>query len=443
MTFVRHSRRVLVAAAAMGALFATAACGGTSTTPSGGGSSGAAADDFSQVGPITYVQGKDTSASGTIKKQIAAFNEKYPDEKVTLRELTDQADEQRTTMIQNAQNKSDAFSVLSVDVVWTAEFAANGYIDALPEDQFDTSAYLPATVNTAKYFNKLYAIPVSSDGGLLYYRTDLLKQAGIAEPPKTWSDLKQACATIKAKVPSAADMDCFAGQYQKYEGLTVNVAENIDSAGGSILGDDGKPTVTGDGAKAGMNNLVGMFKDGTIPKAATTWKEEEGRVAFQSGKLMFLRNWPYVYANASKTDGSSKVNGKFAVAPLPGLNGPGVSSLGGHNMAISKFSKNKGTAIKFIKFMASEEQQTRQANENSSAPTLTSLYEDAALAKKLPYLPVLGESIKTAKPRPVAVKYGDVTLAIQDAGYNAIKGTTSVDDALNTLQTKLTSLTSS
>lgn len=145
----------------------------------------------------------------------------------------------------------------------------------------------------------------------------------------------------------------------------------MDSAGGSILGDDGKPTVTSEQSKAGVDKMVSMFEDGTIPKAATTWKEEEGRVAFQSGKLMFHRNWPYVYANASKTDGSSKVNGKFAVSPLPGLTGPGVSSLGGHNMAVNKFAKNKGTAVKFIQFMASQEEQTRQAKENSSAPTLT------------------------------------------------------------------------
>jgi len=110
-------------------------------------------------------------------------------------------------------------------------------------------------------------------------------------------------------------------------------------------------------------------------------------------------------------------------------------------MAVNKFAKNKGTAVKFIQFMASQEEQTRQAKESSSAPTLTALYEDPELSKALPYLPVLGESIKGAKPRPVAVRYGDVTLAIQDAAYNAISGKAPSADALTSLQTKLTELT--
>ena len=91
-----------------------------------------------------------------------------------------------------------------------------------------------------------------------------------------------------------------------------------------------------------------MFADGTIPKGAITWQEEQGRQAFQDGELIFHRNWPYVYALAQKTDGSSKVAGKFDVAPLPGVAGPGVSSLGGHNFAIAANAENKGTAADFM-----------------------------------------------------------------------------------------------
>ena len=83
-------------------------------------------------------------------------------------------------MIQNAQIKSDKMTLLSMDVVWTAEFAANGIVDAAPRGAVDTSLYLPATVDSATYFNKLYAYPMDSDGGMLYYRKDLLDAAGSA-----------------------------------------------------------------------------------------------------------------------------------------------------------------------------------------------------------------------------------------------------------------------
>ena len=144
-----------------------------------------------------------------------------------------------------------------------------------------------------------------------------------------------------------------------------------------------------------------------------TWKEEESRTAFQDGKLIFHRNWPYAFALMSKSDGSSKVNGKFDIAPLPGLNGPGTSTLGGRNLAISAFAKNKGTALEFVKYMTQPEQQKEMALQTSQAPILTSLYDDAELNKTYGYYPVLLESLKSAKQRPQVVRYGDRVWAAQ------------------------------
>jgi len=235
-------------------------------------------------------------------------------------------------------------------------------------------------------------------------------------------------------------MSCYAGQHQKYEGLTCNIAEAVNSAGGEFITADGKPAVNTPEAIAGLQWMVDGFKTGMIPADAITWKEEEGRQAFQDGKLLFHRNWPYVWNLASKTDGSSKVAGKFAVAPLPGKTGPGVSTLGGHNIGISAFTKNKGTAGDFIKFIASEPIQKTFLEKGSLAPILESLYADPALNKQFPYLSTLGESIKLAKARPKAVKYGDVTLAIQDATYSALQGQVEPAAAFGDLQTKLEGL---
>ena len=433
MSFHRKARRAGIAALSVSALVALAACGGgTEEAPAPGGDTGADAA-YNDHGPITMVQGKDNS--GNVKNEVEAWNKDHPDEKVTLRELPDNADQQRAQMIQNAQIKSDAFSIISVDVVWTAEFAANGFIDPLPEDKMSTEGMLEPTVESGKYFDKLYSYPVTSDGGMLYYRTDWLKEAGV-EPPKTMDEMKQACKTIKEKVKEAKKADCFAGQYQKYEGLTVNISEAVDSAGGHLVSDDGKPTANTPEAVAGLTWLVEAFKDGTIPKGAITWQEEQGRQAFQDGKIMFHRNWPYVYSLAEQSD----IKGKFAVAPLPGITGPGVSSLGGHNWAISKYSKNKGTAVDFINWLGAEEQMIKRTKATSNAPTRESLYNNPELTKEFPYLPILLESIKTARPRPRVVQYGDVTLAIQDSTYNALQGETQPQAAFDTLQTNLEGL---
>jgi multiple sugar transport system substrate-binding protein len=335
-------------------------------------------------------------------------------------------------MIQNAETKSDAYTVLSLDVVWTSEFAAHQWIDKLPEQRFPLDKMLKPVVETAKYRDGLYAVPASSDGGMLYYRTDLLKKAGITEPPTTWSDVKSACVKVKT-LSEAKGMSCYAGQFQKYEGLTVNFSEAVNSADGAVTDANGKPDVDTPEAKRGLDFLVESLEDGTIPKEGITYQEEDGRQAFQSGKLVFHRNWPYVYSLAGK----SETAGKYAVAPLPGLNGPGASSLGGHNMAVSSYAKNKATALDFIEFFTNEENTATFLKDASLAPPYAALYDDQALIKQYPYLPVLKESILRAVPRPRVFQYGDVTSAIQREAYAALTGSKSSAQALKDLQEDL------
>ncbi|MFE0511863.1 ABC transporter substrate-binding protein [Streptomyces sp. NPDC058964] len=404
----------------------------TACGSSGGSGSGkpAGSTSFQGRGPITYVAGKDTS--GVVPKVIDRWNKLHPKEKVTFIQLPTDADSQRQQMIQNAETKSDAYTVLSLDVVWTSEFAAHQWIDPLPEKQFPLQKMLKPVVETAKYRGNVYAAPASSDGGVLYYRTDLLKKAGVTKPPTTWSEMTADCAKVE-KLPVARSMSCYAGQFQKYEGLTVNFAEAVNSAGGVVTDANGKPDVDTPEAKKGLDFLAGSVKDGTIPKEAITYQEEDGRQAFQSGKLIFLRNWPYMYSLAQK----SKVAGKFTVAPLPGLNGPGSSSLGGHNLALSSFAKNKATALDFMKFFSSEDSSSTFLKDASLAPPYADLYDDPSLVKQYPYLPVLKQSILRAVPRPRAVQYGDVTSAIQQEAYAALTGSKSSAQALKDLQSSL------
>src|SRR5262249_8491747 len=153
-------------------------------------------------------------------------------------------------------------------------------------------------------------------------------------------------------------------------------------------------------AKKGLDFLVQSLQSGLIPKEAITYKEEDGRRAFQDGKLIFMRQWPYMYAKANASDGSSKVASKFGVAPLPGLSGPGKSSLGGLNLAVSKFAKNKGTALAFIKFITGETEEKVQLQKTSEAPVYASLYDDQSVQQQFPYLKTLKDSVDTAAPRP-------------------------------------------
>jgi len=409
-----------VAAAGVLALSLSACAGGGGGGTSGGGSDAEA--NLDSRGPITYVQGKDNS--NVVRPLIEKWNAAHPDEKVTFKEQTDNADQQHDDLVQNFQAKNADYDVASVDVVWTAEFAAKGWLQPLKDKMaIDTKGMLEPTIEAGSYKGTLYAAPVSSDGGILYYRKDL-----VPTPPKTWDEMMGMCSIAKQN-----NMGCYAGQFKQYEGLTVNASEAINSAGGSVLDKDGKPNLNTPEAEAGLNNLVEAFKNGNIPAEAITYQEEESRRAFQDGKLLFLRNWPYVY-NLATTEGSSKVKDVLGMAALPGKDGPGASSLGGHSAAVSVYSDHKATSLDFVKFLVEEEQQKFFATQGSLAPVLGDLYEDQELVAKLPYLPVLKTSIENAVPRPVTPFYPAVTKAIQDNAYAALKGEKPAKDALSDMQ---------
>lgn len=412
---LRSARFALVGSLGVVALLATAACGGGS---SGGDNSAQASAGADARGPITFVTGKDNS--NVWAPTIERWNSAHPNEKVTLKEQSDQADQQHDDIVQHMQAKDASYDIVTVDVIWTAEFAAKGWLVPL-KDQFalDTSRLLKPTVDAATYNGTLYAAPFASDGGLLYYRKDL-----VPTPPKTLDEMWSMCSIAKQK-----GIGCYAGQFAKYEGLTVNAAEAINTQGGKIVDESGKSAVNSPEAAKGLQELADHYKNGDIPKEAITYQEEQGRQAFEAGKLLFLRNWPYVY-NLAKTDGSSTVKDTFGVAPLPGVDGPGASSLGGHSEAISVFSRYKATAFDFLKFIEEDEQQKFFMEKGSLAPVVESIYNDPALVKQYPYLPTLLTSIQNAVPRPVTPFYPAVTKAIEDNSYAAMKGEKTVDQAI-------------
>lgn len=409
------------------------AAGGGSSSTSGGGGGSSALD-----GPITWATGKDNS--GTVPFIAAQWNKLHPSDKVTVHQQSSEADTQHSDLQQNFQAKASAYDVVTVDVVWTAEFAAKQWLLPLKgPNALDTSSLLPVTVKAATYAGTLYAAPYASDGGLLYYRKDLVKT-----PPTTYAQVIADCKGKTVTSTQAATMTkpaCYAGQFKQYEGLTVNAAEAINSAGGQIVKPDGKtPDVDSSQAAAGLNFLVNGFKQGYIPKEALGYTETESINAFEAGQLMFMRNWPYADAILGDrgTNKGSKVVGKYGIAPLPGLDGPGASSLGGHSNAISAYSKHPKSSLAFIKFMESDLIQRHDLTAGTLAPVTAGLYTNPALVKQFPYLPVLLKSIEKAVPRPVTPFYPAVTIAIETNVYSALQGKTSTQAALSSLSKAIT-----
>ena len=302
----RWRTRAALAAASVALLTATFA---PPVRDSGG--SNPASQDLGGRGPITYVQGKDNSKR-RVRPLVDKWNAAHPNEKVTFKEQSDQADQQHDDLVQHFQAKDPNYDVVDVDVVWTAEFAAKGWLQPLTGAiALDTSTLLRPPVKTATYNNTLYARPA-----------DRRRHALLPQGPGAQTRPRRGTRCGGLPHRQGARHRLLRRPVRQVRGPDVNAAEAINTFGGTIVGADGKtPTVNTPAGRPGLQMLADAYKNGDIPKQAITYQEEQGRQAFEAGKLLFLRNWPYVYSLA-KTDGSSKVKDKFGVAAAAGRERP-------------------------------------------------------------------------------------------------------------------------
>lgn len=394
--------------------------------------SGGHGDGSDGTGPVTLATGRDLT--GYLRGRLAAWNGAHPAEKATLIELPEAADDVRAQMISNLQAKSDRYDVLNLDVVWTPEFAAAGWIRPLEGRDYPLDKFLPPVIDTATFQGRLYAVPYTANAGMLYYRKDVLDQEHLP-PPRTWTQLADEARTVAPKY----GLKGYAGQFLPYEGLTVNYAEAVQSAGGQILTGEGSGVgVDTPKARQGLDFLVGGVRDGWIPQEALTFKEEESRKAFQDGRYLFLRSWPYVYDQAQAPD--SKIAGRFGVVPLPGPDGSGSSTLGGSDLAVSTYSRHAKSAQRLIQYLTGLDNQRQVLLQGSLPPVWSELYDDPELVRRFPYLPVLRQSLLSARPRPKSPDYDQVTLAVSEIVHDALTLRRTPDETTARLSTELNAI---
>ncbi|CAL9614629.1 putative ABC transporter-binding protein [Streptomyces sp. enrichment culture] len=386
-------------------------------------------------GPLTLATAGDLT--GYLGPLLERWNRAHPGERVTLVELPDSADEAHAQMATDLRGGDRSrFDVLNIDVDWTSEFAAAGWIRPLPRDRFALKTFLPPVVATATYDGRLYAVPYVTNAGLLLYRKDILAKEGVP-PPRTWAELERHAETIAPKY----GLDGYAGQFLPYEGLTVNAAEAVYSAGGTILGDEGeRVTVDSAAAREGIGFLARGVREGWIPEEALAYKEEESKRAFQDGRLLFLRNWPYAYVAASAE--GSEVAGKIGAVPLPGPDGPGTSVLGGSNLAVSAHARHPDTAARLIAYLTGERVQRQVLTRGALPPVRADLYDDPELIRAFPYLPTLRESVLAAAPRPKSPHYDQVSLVVQAVVHDAMTGQETPGSAVRRLARELAAISS-
>ena len=192
---------------------------------------------------------------------------------------------------------------MALDVVWTAEFAEAGWALPLSDDPSGersdaTTNTLAGPLKTAKWQDKLYAAPITTNTQLLWYRPDLMEA-----PPNAWDGMVAEATRLHA----AGKPSWIAVQAKQYEGLVVWFNTLLESAGGQVLSDDGKTvtlTDTPEHREATVKALSIMKAVATAPGAdpsITQTDEGTARLALEAGKAALEVNWPFVFPRCWRT----------------------------------------------------------------------------------------------------------------------------------------------
>ncbi len=392
----------------------------------------------SDSGDLVFAMGVDSS--GTLQALVDRFNEQNDGNfRVRYREMPADSGQYFDQLKTELQAGASEIDVIGGDVIWPAQFAANGWIldvsDRFPESE--RQEFLPAPIDSLVYDGAIYGVPWFTDAGMLYYRSDLLEEAGFSEPPKTWDEMKEMALKTTRDTGTRYG---FVFQGSEYEGGTVNGLEYIWTHGGDVLS-DGEVIIDSPESVAGLETERSMITDGVASQAVSTYKEQETDPAFLGGRTVFCRNWPYMYALASDPEVSKTEPSQIGIAPLPaGEGGQSLAGLGGWNMMINATSQKQDEAWEFVSWMTGVEGQTRRALAATLLPTRKSLYEDAQILEEVPVIRLGKDAIQRTKSRPVSPYYSDMSLAMAEQFNLSLRGESDPQAAVQALQEELTKI---
>jgi multiple sugar transport system substrate-binding protein len=303
------------------------------------------------------------------------------------------------------------YDLINMDVIWTPKFAAAGWLMDLTDkfSQPDLAVFSPPDIEGGRYQGRLYRMPTRSDAGMLYYRKDLLQQAGY-QPPKTFEELMNISKDLQTK---GLVRWGYLWQGRQYEGAVAMFTEVLQGFGGFWV----NPSTLEVGldrpeAIQAIDFLRNTISQGVSPPGVTTYMEEDTRRIFQSGEAAFLRSWPYVWPLANADN--SPLKGKVGIMPLiPAQGHQGGSCLGGWGLGISKTTRHPKEALKAVRFVTSQAAQRKFILDAGYVPSRRELFSDPQIVAKYDYYPQLLKVVQKAILRPPIAQYAQASDILQ------------------------------
>lgn len=316
--------------------------------------------------------------------------------------------------------------VVQMGTTWIPEFAsAKSLLDLTPYTkkypELAASNFYDGSVETTKYDNKINGVPWYVDTRVLYYRTDLLKSVGYDQAPKTWDELKDAAQKLSKRGNN------------KY-GISIDTKEQslafmFARQNGSKLIDGNKPLFNQKEFVGAVDYLNGFFKDGSAPKDLGV----DIIPAFKGdGILPMFISGPWMVKIIN--DQAPELKGKWATAVLPAKEN-NISTLGGSDLSVFQYTKNKDASLKFLAYMSKPETQVKWLETTNSLPANKEAWNDKSLQED-PLYKVFGEQLKSAQPMPVIKPFENIAQTFLSSFERIYRGGANVQKEMDDFNKK-------
>ncbi|MCG6943178.1 MAG: ABC transporter substrate-binding protein [Thiohalocapsa sp.] len=323
--------------------------------------------------------------------------------RVALKPLPADADQQREQLVRRLAAGDDDIDIIGMDVIWTPEFAAAGWILPWPEAQSQTArgGRIAASLASASYDGRLWAAPFTTNAQLLWYRTDR-----VPRPPRTWDEMIDMAEAL-------GDNGTIQAQGERYEGLTVFFVSLLASAGGSVLSaDDEAPALPDGPTREALRILHRLATSPASDPALEGAREDQTRLAFESGDSSFMLNYTYVWPSARANAPEVARHMGWARWPAVDADHPSRVTIGGINLGVGAFSEHPILALAAAACIAGADNQRLAAERGGLPPTIAALYDEPQVRQTFPFADLLRDTLRDAVQRPQTPLYNDVSLAI-------------------------------
>jgi multiple sugar transport system substrate-binding protein len=385
------------------------------------------------AGPLNFwAMGREAEV---VAELLPAFHDRHPEVRVHVQQLPWTAAHEKLLTAYAGGSLPD---LCQLGNTWLPELTALDALEPLDalvdrsgiarDDYF--AGILDTNVMPTPGGNRLFGLPWYVDTRVLFYRSDLLRAAGHSTPPQSWAEWLAAMRAVRRRSAQTYGVLLPLNEPDPLFALALQ-------QGALLRDDDSRGAFAQPAFRRALGFYAGIFAEDLAPtmtaaQIANVWDE------FARGRFVFYVSGPWNIGEFRRRLPRER-QGDWATAPLPGPDGPGVSTAGGSSLVIFKRSPRKAAAWRLIEFLSDPATMQRFHALTGDLPPRRSAWRSPQLADDAPSQ-AFAAQLERVRAAPKLPEWERIFQEMQRAAERVVRQTQGIDAATTELDASVDGL---